>query len=306
MTNELKTCPVCKIGSNEIAVTDYGERIKLNCPRCGNVSITTSAAEIASNTNLSPRLSAWLRSRTEVGAEAGEINSDNLRTIEDTLPNYGVSDRFLLLLQAIERRTKIPGDTVSLTPSNDFPVCWASPPPELIFLSDGLIARNLISGYTRPDTIAVKITPDGWSYLEEHRSHSSTSNQVFVAMSFADELKPLWENGIAPAIRKAQFDPYRVDLKPHIDRIDAKIISEIRNSRFMVADVTHQRPGVYFEAGFALGIGIPVFWSMKEDELDKVHFDTRQYNHIVWETPEELEEQLFDFIRALIGTGNAA
>ena len=30
----------------------------------------------------------------------------------------------------------------------------------------------------------------------------------------------------------------------------------------------------------------------RHDMLDKLHFDTRQYNHIVWTGPEDLNERL--------------
>ncbi len=37
--------------------------------------------------------------------------------------------------------------------------------------------------------------------------------------------------------------------------------------RFMIADFTGHRGGVYFEAGFAHGLGIPVIWTCREDQL---------------------------------------
>lgn len=87
----------------------------------------------------------------------------------------------------------------------------------------------------------------------------------------------------------------------HIDRIDAKIINDINDSFFVVADVTQQKHGVYFEAGYAQGIGKPVIWCVRKGDLKNVHFDTRQYNHIVWEDPDEFKENLFELICAVIG-----
>jgi nucleoside 2-deoxyribosyltransferase len=124
-------------------------------------------------------------------------------------------------------------------------------------------------------------------------------------MSFAPDLKSAWEIGIRPALRKAGFMPYRVDAEPHIERIDTKIVTEIKNSRFLIADVTRQRPGVYFEAGYALGLGLQVFWCVRSDDLKNVHFDTRQYNHIVWDNEQHLAEQLYLFVSAIIGRGAA-
>ena len=66
---------------------------------------------------------------------------------------------------------------------------------------------------------------------------------------------------------------------------------------------TGARGGVYYEAGFAHGFGIEVIFTCREDALKHVHFDTRQYNHIVWETPKELRQRLAARISAVIGDG---
>ena len=68
-----------------------------------------------------------------------------------------------------------------------------------------------------------------------------------------------------------------------------------------MADVTQQRQGVYFEAGFAQGLNIPVIWTVSEKDKDNIHFDTRQFNHIIWQTTEDLKNQLYDFICGIIG-----
>jgi nucleoside 2-deoxyribosyltransferase len=84
-----------------------------------------------------------------------------------------------------------------------------------------------------------------------------------------------------------------------LEAID-KIIADIRKSALLVADLTEHRQGVYFEAGFALGLGVPVIWTCRDDHKDKIHFDTRQYNCIFWRTPEELKERLINRIEATI------
>ena len=63
------------------------------------------------------------------------------------------------------------------------------------------------------------------------------------------------------------------------------------------------RGGVYFEAGFAFGLNIPVIYLCREKEIDKIHFDTRQYHHITWSDAEELRRDLKNRILALIGEG---
>ena len=91
----------------------------------------------------------------------------------------------------------------------------------------------------------------------------------------------------------------------HNNKIDDEIVAGIRRSKFLVADFTSHRGGVYFEAGLAIGLGLPVIWLCRKDELEKTHFDTRQYNFIVWETDQavELSRALQNRIEATIGRG---
>lgn len=49
-----------------------------------------------------------------------------------------------------------------------------------------------------------------------------------------------------------------------------------------------------------MGLDRPVIWCCHADAIKKAHFDTRQYNHITWKTPEELRSRLIDRIRVTI------
>jgi len=142
--------------------------------------------------------------------------------------------------------------------------------------------------------------------LERLQVHylAGTPGKCFVAMSFDDSLNVVWEEGIYPALKiDCKLDPVRIDKEQHNEKICDKILAEIRLSEFLVADFTGHRAGIYFEAGYALGLGRPVIWSCKEDNFEgKTHFDTRQYNHILWSTPEDLRTKLRDRVIATIPT----
>jgi len=45
-----------------------------------------------------------------------------------------------------------------------------------------------------------------------------------------------------------------------------------------------------------------VIWSCRLDEVEKAHFDTRQFNHLTWTTPDDLREKLANRIRATLET----
>jgi len=307
-TNNPKPCPVCKLaGQDVILEADYGERITYNCARCGKFTITRTAERVAEKRNLGPKLSAWIRNRFELGMDIPEINTNSLTEIEQSLPDYNASDKQQFFLRSIARKSKYPGDSVSLLPEFDYPLAWASAPKELLFYIRYLIARGLLA-QTHEETqgfgdmsVSVEVTTDGWDYLDQHEQRAAELSQAFVAMSFSESMKTIWDQAIKPAINEAGYKAYRVDAELHIDRIDAKIITEIKNSLFVVADVTEQKRGVYFEAGYAIGRDLPVIWCVRKDDLTNVHFDTRQYNHVVWESTQELKEKLYDVICAVIG-----
>jgi nucleoside 2-deoxyribosyltransferase len=121
-------------------------------------------------------------------------------------------------------------------------------------------------------------------------------------MSFAPDLKSAYTDGIRPALRETGYSPIRIDELQHNEKIDDKIVAELRRSGLLIADFTGHRGGVYFEAGYGLGRGIPVIWSCRLDEVEKAHFDTRQFNHLTWTTPEDLREKLRNRIRATLET----
>jgi nucleoside 2-deoxyribosyltransferase len=308
MQEQLKQCPVCLLDDQEVlAEEDYGERTTYKCLRCGVFTITRSARKIPGNENKSAELSSWLRERNLLGVEIPILTSTFLKEVIKTLPVYTVSEKQNKLLKALEKLTEYPGREVILIPEHDLSLAWAQNETEFTYYLKSLMDRSLVA-ISNAKTRSLEdllypmiITAAGWEHLEKTAADTSSKIQAFVAMSFDKELLPIYENSISPAIESVGYRPYRVDFNPHLDRIDSKIIAEIKNSRFMVADVTCQKSGVYYEAGFAHGLGLPVIWSVRHDDLKNVHFDTRQYNHIVWESEADLKEKLRNFILATIG-----
>ena len=176
------------------------------------------------------------------------------------------------------------------------------------------------------------LTVTGWEALEDYQSLRADSNQVFVAQWFGgkknmDEMNKLFDEGIAKAVEDSGLGlkALRIDRKDHNDKICDEIIAEIRRSKLVVADFTCDsatpapgeptdaivngdkadderilliRGGVYYEAGFAHGLGIPVIFTCRIDCTKAIHFDTQQYNHILWKDEADLAQKLKQRIRA--------
>ena len=179
---------------------------------------------------------------------------------------------------------------------------------EVIYLARYLQEKELIREQI-PQSCIYQLTVDGHSKIAELQ-YIPRSSQTFVAMWINCETDEAFERGLKPGIKEAGYDVLRIDKKEDVVKIDDEIISEIRRSRLLIADFTQgkdgARGGVYFEAGFALGLGIPIIFSCRRDMVDKLHFDTRQYAHILWGNPDELRVAIRDRIRARVGQGPRA
>ena len=149
------------------------------------------------------------------------------------------------------------------------------------------------------------VQPNGWMRIDELGRISSESEQGFVAMWFNKNMSVVYVEAISKAIEDAGYRSFRVDNKEHSGKIDDEIVAEIRKSRFVVADFTCHRGGVYYEAGFAKGLGLEVFWTCRDVHFKKLHFDIRQYNCIKWSADDldGFRRQLHYRIESVMGRG---
>lgn len=300
---DIESCPVCGETHFEIKdESDHGNTYKIQCAICGEYWIGRVAAlRIKGQKDL--RLSAWIRSNNlRSPGRPIEIVKERLQEILAGLPSVDIGARPLKLLESLALLTKTAGQPVSIMPSIDFPLAWSEGEDELVFHLEALKEDRSVTVQSNLDgTHSVVVTHAGWKKVSS--SESKTSDVAFVAMSFSDELTEIWTDGIKPGIESAGYEAKRVDSDPHVGRIDLKILGDIRAARFVVADVTQQKQGVYFEAGFALALDKPVIWTVRQDEIEKVHFDTRQFAHILWKDATDLGQKLTDVIRGVIGEG---
>lgn len=153
----------------------------------------------------------------------------------------------------------------------------------------------------RDRVFSFRFTQDGIDYVESIIEVGPLSKNAFVAMSF-DPIMDSVKAAIIRAITATGHTPIIVsDLNNPSDKtIPDRIFSELRQAKFCIADFTQHRAGVYFEAGFALGLGRPVIYTCQKTEFENAHFDIRQLQHIIYETPAELEVLLTDKINAWI------
>ena len=323
--NENPICPIWSTPASELPSERDGRLV--DSPRAGGkyfVSGTAVAVLEGCDDHLKVQLTNWLVEQRRLGNNCPKIITN---TIDDAKQSrdphvFDRADRILIYLARISETlgTQIGyriftnsyydgqldnQDTVYF---NLLAHSGCIGDQDFLFIVDYLKRRGLIenSGRHNPEQ-SCALTVDGYARLAELEDTYAAAARAFVAMWFDDSMSEVWEHGFKPAINQAGYEVVRSDQTEHVNKIDDEIIAEIRRSRFVVADFTHgdsgARGGVYYEAGFAHGLNIPVIFSCRDNVIEKIHFDTRQYNHIVWKTVDELRTKLVNRIAAVIGDG---
>ena len=296
-TSTKNGCPLCEQPTDHFKPDLRLGQIAVQCVRCGRFTFDENAVFPPERHLLSYVCRTW-------PDDGPVITNENVRALLQRAPLRIIPEKRDWLLQLLGERTRNAGSVSEFDGSTDYPLVTARDLSELVFLLDALQNARLIK--LVPSNTGV-VTMEGWERISQLRQAGPNSAVAFVAMSFAPEMSGLFDEAIAPAVLKAGYEPFRVDRKEHANSIDDEIIGNIRKSRFMVADFTGNRAGVYFEAGMMNGLGRTVIWMCKKEELEKVHFDVRQRNFIDWSSVEDARKRLYDRIRAIEGEGpNAA
>ena len=294
-----------------------GDIITFNSPRAGGkYRVAQSVSSTAVKQLDSAKLTEWLITQRRLGDDAPLITSYTAETLS-SIPPLGVLEKRDRVLEFLAGRSSKYGQPIRVAGTVD-----AELNANLIGLQlaaqcrDSNEARAFLTflgeegliGFDESHT-NVRVRFSGWQYVEKRRVQESALEQAFVAMWFHARTEAAFVDGIAPAIRECGYRPLRIDQKEHVNKVDDEIVAEIRRSRFLVADFTSEpekpRGGVYFEAGFAMGLEKKVIWTCHESSLKFVHFDTRQFNHIVWNEVAELKTKLKNRIGAVLGQGPA-
>ena len=295
-------CPIC-LRIAELSVDNQGDRQKkVKCLLCGEFYVYDDNINIEYIKEKDRyKISGYLRNKFENNI-IFKLFSNSIEEILKKLniPKnpYDIIDD---ILQHVDSKTKKFSDTINLNSENDYSIFYFESNKELLYfigLAKELGYLNVIN--RGGQYLTISLTLQGWERLEDIKKVSTKSNQAFVAMWFDDKLKIIWEKGFKSALEETGYEPIRIDQIEHNNKIDDEIVAEIRKSGLLVADFTGNRGGVYFESGFALGLGIPVIWTCNENDIDNVHFDTNHYNHIVWENEQDLKRKLINRINATL------
>lgn len=208
------------------------------------------------------------------------------------------------LLNEIFNKTEFEGQEIDWLPDLRYMPNDPAPWLRLFFKEKGeafFYLQTLKAEQLLQQNGAVAITYKGLNYLiKENEAKADNRKTCFIAMSFQDDAAPIRKE-ILEALERTGIEPRIIDnehLEP-LQTINDGIIAGIRKASFVIADFTHHRAGVYFEAGFALGLNKKVIYTCREEDFKDTHFDTNHYQHIVYKKGE-LTEKLIDKIEAWV------
>ncbi len=315
-------CIVCKNTDASTIQRPRESKVIYQCPTCSEfTSSMTMKTMLSHEENYSGKrhiISGYIRNLHDIYNETFDMDTASIEKLLNNgdpriiIPKT-IDDKLNMILFYIKRKTSYPSENVRINNPNDYSICFAKDFKEFTYYLDHLKEKGLISlqnenGNQRTYQLTIK----GFDYLSNLQDFNIHSNKCFVAMSFTPEYEKLYAKAIKPAIEKAKYMPIRIDevnsKNPDIElNIDDRLIAEIRMSRFMVADFTGQSLNVYYEAGFAYGLGMKVIRCCKKKAIDNgaLPFDTRNREHLSWEDGNEdvFLDSLYHRIVALLGEG---
>ena len=171
-----------------------------------------------------------------------------------------------------------------------------------------------MTGAMTPDTMSelghptnLNLTLLGWDEYEALKGGMRSGKTGFLAMKFGDETLEAFARTHLKALIKEQLDYDLVDIRD-VSRagvIDNLMREQIRDSAFIIADLTHDNLGAYWEAGYAEGLGKPVIYICEKTKFEetKTHFDTNHCTTVMWtnENVDTFQREIIATLRRSLG-----
>jgi hypothetical protein len=310
MTNTREKCPLC----NQIAKhTQQGTSVLIKCSDCGEFIITHQAIldldkyyKVRKDwySELGPLLS--YTARKACGKRT--FDTQTLRKIIENEKLPTVSEQADLLILWLGDNLKDPGATTDIDLIDFKARIGARSSDNVEFIMDGLNGKII-----EQKNLFWRLTFAGWERYGKLKRKGIETNRAFMAMQY-DSIKdvpegyaisePEWSKMFdifKAEVKKTGFILYLLKDKPEAGLIDDRMLVEIRNSKFTVADLTFGNQGAYWESGFAEGLEKKVIYTCEKKWFDdkKTHFDTNHRQTIIWErgNVQEAAEKLKATIR---------
>ncbi|MCW8925791.1 MAG: nucleoside 2-deoxyribosyltransferase [Xanthomonadales bacterium] len=304
----MERCPVCKWGGNDVACQTEEVKTWVDCPRCGRFALENTWLQGVRGGSVAADYSD--RQKAVLGYAIRKSNPEKVwneaslrKTLEgDYLPS--VAEQVENLIYYLGCQQKSAGDRIELLYLKVLFLIGAIESHDVMFLIRGLVEENVIVGSLGSQSASIVLTIKGWDRFAQLAKGVEARDQGFMAMPFGYEaLTRIFYECWKPAAEQTGLPLERLDDNPKAGSISHRMQVEIRRSKYLVAELTYNNPGAYWEAGFAEGLGKPVIYlcekSFFDDPENGIHFDVSQKQGVIWEADklDEAKQQLKDIIR---------
>ena len=173
--------------------------------------------------------------------------------------------------------------------------------------SDIIKVANDVRAFEGTAFMDVNLTLNGWERYEQEKRGEFEGNYGFIAMQFDDhDLDVFVRDVVKPAVKQdTGYDLVDMRDVARAGVIDDIMRVRIRDATFVIADLTHDNRGAYWEAGYAEGMGKPVVYICEKTKFDEkgTHFDTNHCTTIPWskDDPERFSQALVATIQRSLG-----
>lgn len=300
-------CPICKLQEidNVEEAHDYVNAKHIKCNWCGEYKIKKAALSMSKSISFGFLPSLWIYNQN-LNGDIPKIDESNINELKE-IKNKSTTNKYELLIRFFYKNEnsffKEGGTREDNKDLIRFTWCKNSKECKLLLnkaVKDGFLNQKEISIYS----LNYEITFDGKVFVEDLTTDIN-SNKIFMAFHFTNEMKEQFEKTVKKAVVDSsngkliaeRVSGSQVD---HDTKIDDELIGMIKSSKAVIADFTGNRTAVYYEAGFAMGLGIPVIWTCRDTDIDDLSFDTRQYPHIIWKDEKDLYKQIVNRLKAKI------
>ncbi|MDD2367652.1 MAG: hypothetical protein PHQ90_00025 [Sulfuricurvum sp.] len=297
-------CVFCGNDAKEHGFEPQYDGITYTCSVCGRYVLERSfrIERYSEQKDKFYKVSSWIRENNDLFDKAPKITTKDFPKLLD-IHDKKVKVKFDMMMQCIYM------DRSGINDTNKYIVqCWFKDLNEFLLffqkaIDDGFVKAEIQRFLDHTCRVQFQnLTFDGLQYIENLESPNKSSKNVFLAFNFETELNDIFSTYVRKAVEESGLNCIIVNQNntEHDKSITDEIIGKLKSSRIVIADFTNHRNSVYFEAGFAMGMKIPIIWTVQKGHDDAMSFDTRQYPHIVWENGEDLKKQIMDRIRVII------
>ena len=166
----------------------------------------------------------------------------------------------------------------------------------VVLLRDRLVDYVIVNHFD-PDKLVEQLQS---ILIHELESPEVDPYLVFVLMAFDPKLDEVYQaiKTAGELVHSVPLRVARIDDAGLVDyRITDEILAFIRRAGVIVCDLSLERPNVYYELGFARGIGKRVVSCAQSGT--ELHFDIKDFNTIMYHSAFDLQHRLKDTFERL-------